>query len=136
LAKERTVRQTLRRSDRVRRKKEIDRLFREGEVVRGPLFRVHALRRDPPVTRSARAAFVAGKRIGKSVVRSRIRRLLREAFRRIKGELRAEPVDLVFVASRDISGLGSAQVADEMRAVLLRAGLLDRAPRDPGDGQP
>ncbi len=121
--RERAVRQGLQKAERVRKTKDIDRLFRRGAVTRGPNFRVHRLRREE-TGGSVRAAFVAGKRIGKSVVRNRIRRLLREAFRRIKADLKTEPIDLVFVAGRDFSGARSAEITDEMRTLLAETGLL------------
>jgi len=120
---ERAVRQRLPRTERVRKTTDIDRLFRRGKVTRGPDFRVHLLRRDESEG-SVRAAFVAGKRIGNSVARNRMRRLLREAFRRIRVELRAEPIDLAFVAGRDFSGSRSVDMANEMRALLVETGLL------------
>ncbi|MFH1681119.1 MAG: ribonuclease P protein component [Candidatus Eisenbacteria bacterium] len=133
---ERTARLKLRASERVRKTQEIDRLFREGKIVRGPNFRVHYLLRDRAEAPAVRAAFVAGKRIGKSVVRSRIKRLLREAFRRIKAELQTEPIDLVFVASRDFADARATGVAGEMRDLLQRAGLLPSAPPGSEDGRP
>ncbi|MBM3321502.1 MAG: ribonuclease P protein component [Candidatus Eisenbacteria bacterium] len=130
---ERRERQKLRKAERLRKTREIDRLFREGSIVRGPNFRLLYLSRGGSATRSARAAFVAGKRIGKSVARSRIKRLLREAFRRIKAELKTEPIDLVFVANRDFAAARAVEVADEMRVLLERAGLVSaRPPRQEG----
>jgi ribonuclease P protein component len=125
---ERTERRKLRRAERLRKTREIDRLFREGSVARGPNFRLLYLSRSGPETHSVRAAFVAGKRIGKSVVRSRIKRLLREAFRRIKAELKTEPIDLVFVANRDFAAARAAEVADEMRGLLDQVGLVSARP--------
>lgn len=121
---ERTVRQTLRRPERLRRKADFDFLFRRSRVARGADFRVHYLHREAPGPCPVRAAFVAGRRIGNSATRNRIKRLLREAFRRIKRDLRPRPIDLVFVANRDFSATGSAAVMEEMREVLSGAGLL------------
>lgn len=131
--KEQKVRQTLRRPEKIRKKKDFDRLFRERQVARGTNFRVHYLHREHQGLYPARAAFVAGKRIGNSVTRNRIKRLLREAFRRIKKDLKPHPMDLAFVANRDFSGARSGEVMQEMRELLERAGVLEAARDDRGD---
>ena len=131
---EQMVRQTLRKPELIRKTKDFNRLFAKSQVARATNFRVHYHHREEPGEPfPVRAAFVAGKRIGNSVTRNRIKRLLREAFRRIKKDLKPrEPVDLVFVASRDFSGVRSTDVISEMRELLDRIGLLDPAAEKPG----
>ncbi|MFH1278568.1 MAG: ribonuclease P protein component [Candidatus Eisenbacteria bacterium] len=133
LLQERKVRQTLRRSERLRQRKDFDRLFRQSRVARGEDFRVHYFHRDPAGPIPARAAFVAGRRIGNSVTRNRIKRLLREAFRRIKKDLNPAPIDLVFVANRDFSGRSSGEVTDRMRELMAKIGALAESGAS-GDG--
>lgn len=54
------------------------------------------VRRPGPRT----AGFMAGRRLGGSVVRNRGRRRLREAFRREKGRVPGEGLGLCFIARR------------------------------------
>jgi ribonuclease P protein component len=71
----------------------------------------------------ARFGFLVGKRIGKAVVRNKVRRRLREA-------ARLTPVqkgwDIVIIARRDASSADYHGLKDSMTALLRRARLLDR----------
>jgi ribonuclease P protein component len=64
------------------------------------------------------------------VVRSRARRLLREAFRLHQHDL-ASPVDLVLVARPSIAGRPLADVERDFLAALRRARLLKPAGNRP-----
>ena len=79
----------------------------------------------PGGTRS-RLGVVVSKKVGGSVVRSRAKRLLREAFRLHQHEL-TQPVDLVLVARQSIVGDSFADVERDFLATLRRIGLLKTA---------
>ncbi len=72
---------------------------------------------------SSRLGVVTSSRIGGAVVRSRARRLLREAFRLHQSEL-AQPVDLVLIARSSIAGKGFHAVEKDFLTTLRKAGLL------------
>lgn len=134
LLNEQRVRQRLRRSERVRKKRDFDRIFQAPRIIRGGNFRIYFLKRECQGPCPVRAAFVAGKKVGNSVVRNRIKRLLREAFRRVKNDMRQnEGLDIVFVANRDFSRNRSPQVEIEMRELLARLEALSATP-GPGEG--
>jgi ribonuclease P protein component len=79
-----------------------------------------------PTGAPARLGVVVGGRLGNAVVRSRIRRLLREAFRLHQHDL-AQPVDLVLVARASIVGKPLAAVEKDFLAAMRRAGLTKAA---------
>lgn len=80
------------------------------------------VRREAGLAR--RAGFVAGKRVGDAVRRNRARRVLREVYRKLKQDLPALGFQVVFVARAPCPGRPIAELDQEMRRFLQRAGLL------------
>lgn len=75
--------------------------------------------------RQSRCGFVVGKRIGKAVVRNRVRRRLREAVRLMYNHI-APGWDLVFIArSPELTTVGFSQIQASVEQLLQRAGLWD-----------
>jgi ribonuclease P protein component len=73
--------------------------------------------RTPPLAPNAaepsRAGFVASKRVGGAVVRNRCKRVLREAYRRLRASVPAG-LDLVFIVLPGFQALGSHDVHAEL----------------------
>jgi ribonuclease P protein component len=76
-----------------------------------------------PAGSATRLGVVAGAKIGGAVVRSRVKRLLRESFRLHRAEF-GGPVDLVLVARPSIAGKDYPEVERDFLAAMRRAGLL------------
>jgi ribonuclease P protein component len=70
----------------------------------------------PPATAGPRLGLVVTKRLGKAVQRNRVKRLLREFFRRHRPHLPA--VDLVIMAKKGAEGLVYDQVEEELGRLL------------------
>jgi ribonuclease P protein component len=70
-----------------------------------------------------RAGFVVRREVGSAVARNRARRVMKEAWRSIESEV-ASSLDVVFVARPAIAGCSLAEVAQEMRALLVRKGVI------------
>ncbi len=108
------------RSARVRKRSEFQRTYEEGtKVVRRPLV-LFARRNDLGETR---LGVTATRKIGNAVVRNRAKRLVRQAFRLVRGEL-APGWDLVVVVRPGLLG----QTASELEQVLVEAGAFAMEP--------
>ncbi len=93
------------------------RVFEEGRSTAGRFLVLYA---HPGPKRPARVGFAVGKRLGGAVVRNRIRRRMREAFRNLTGSV--EGLDLVFVARGKIIAASHVEIQREMRRLLMHVG--------------
>jgi ribonuclease P protein component len=110
------------RAERLRSRAEFDRLFHRGARIEGPAF-VLLWMREPG---ARQAGFVAGRRLGGSVVRNRARRRLREAYRRQRAVLPPEGLRLCFVARRGAVTDSFDRLADTMGRALGQVGRRGR----------
>ncbi|HLJ56684.1 MAG TPA: ribonuclease P protein component [Chthonomonadaceae bacterium] len=122
---------------RLRANRDFRVVYARGRSATNAIVALHQLR-GPGGTapHCARVGFVVSKKHGGAVVRNRIKRRLREAMRRRLSDLRAVPVDLVFVAR---SGAKAAAWTEMVRAVddlLRRGGLLRESNDRPAAGEP
>jgi ribonuclease P protein component len=105
----------------IRKGWEFDLIFRTGLRVQGELVRLLFLRNADQA--GARAGYAVGKKQGKAHVRNRGKRVLREAFRRLRPWV--SPGVTVVVSLKDKALLSKAQeIYRDMARVLLRNGLL------------
>jgi len=70
-----------------------------------------------------RAGFSVSKKIGISVVRNKVRRRLKEAFRELLPGIEGNYC-VVFTAKASIENAPFAQILEEMRLLLYKHGLL------------
>lgn len=108
------------RAQRLCGSREFARLKKEGErrACGGLLLNWHRSGAGSEV----RLGLVTSRRIGGAVIRSRVRRLIREAFRLNQHEI-AGPACLVLVARPSIVGKSLPMVERDLRRCLREAGL-------------
>lgn len=88
-----------------------------------------ACRNEQPVTRSG---FAVSKRIGKAVVRNRVKRRMREAVR-LHQDLIAPGWDLVWIARRPVALAAYADIEQAVARLLSIAGLLQASAQPAGE---
>ncbi len=71
-----------------------------------------------------RTAFLASKKVGKSVQRNRARRLMKESYRNIREEIQTG-IDIVIIARNTINDASLVQVRKSLINALKRAKLIE-----------
>jgi ribonuclease P protein component len=106
----------LKAADRVRKRPEFQLIQGAGRRVPTQHFVLLLYARSPsPDVGRARLGITVSRRVGNAVVRSRAKRLVREAFRRTR-ELWSDGVDLVVIVRRPPVGLKLQHVIDEWQS--------------------
>lgn len=98
------------------------RLYRSGKSVVTPVFVVYYRRNGQ---KKNRLGITTSKTVGKAVVRSRCRRVLREAYRLTEPEMNLG-FDLILVARTRTSLVPMQTVRDQMISVFRKEGLLPK----------
>jgi ribonuclease P protein component len=115
-----------RRRRRLSRSGEFERVYREGRSHASRHLVVYAFPRTDDGDAEPRLGVSVGRKLGGAVERTRMKRILREAFWASSAELR-EGHDFVIVARPAASELaregGEQAIETELRTVLTKAGL-------------
>jgi ribonuclease P protein component len=101
----------------------LKRVYREGQIVRGPLF---ALKYRPnPQRQSYRLAVVVSRKVNKSaVVRNRIRRRLYETVRQMDNQI-TRPYDIVLTVFHDtVREESPDRLSKQVKKQLANAGII------------
>ena len=111
--------ESLKRPEIIRKKREFDRLFSQGYRSQSKNLRVLWCRSP-----KRKVGFIVSKRLGIAVERNRMRRLLREAYRRNKSGFSTQ-IELLVIARPEARGLEYSSVKRELLLLIRRAGLMD-----------
>lgn len=113
---------------RLSRSSDFRRVYRQGSSTASRFLVLYSFRRSPEAgDEGPRLGLSVSKKLGGAVVRNRIKRLLREAFRACEGRL-AKEYDYVVIARPQLTELiardDKGAVEQALRELLQRAGLL------------
>ena len=102
------------------KKNEFKKVFSEGKRFSDRILTVYTLRGE-----ERKAGFVVRRSLRSAVKRNRLKRLLREAFRRNKSKL-CDKVSIVIVAGREADGLHFSELESSFLRLLNKARVLER----------
>ena len=107
------------RKDVLRGKRNFDLVYRKGKSVPGKYVVVFYRKNNLPYNR---VAFLASKKVGNSVCRSRATRLMKESFRLMKKDnaVNFSGFDVIFIARKPILDAKCEQVRGSMESALRR----------------
>jgi len=112
------------RSERLTSRRAFRAVYDEGRAHHGELV-VMITRQEASVRRGV--GFVASKKVGNAVRRNRARRLLREAWRHLRGQV-LEPtghMHVVLIARRALPDRSPDDVTRDLRTLMAKAGWID-----------
>jgi len=107
---------------------EFERIFKHGKRTASPLLALHVLAEESES--GARLGLVVSRKVDKRAVqRNRIKRVVRDCFRRIRFQL--QPGAYVVLARAEAKHAGNAQLRQTLERLFVRAGVLQPAPSLP-----
>lgn len=106
---------------RIKQNYEFRRLYRRGKSAATPFLVVYALKTRRPVNR---IGLTVSPKLGGAVVRNRIKRLLREAYRLHEHEI-STSYDFVIVARSRMAGTNCARTERELMRAMKKLGLVE-----------
>jgi ribonuclease P protein component len=112
----------LARCERIARGFEYKEIVTKGRRLNGKAMRVYVL---VNAGLERKAGFIAGKHVGNACRRNRSKRLLREAYRKLKHRLPAQGFKVVFVATSVTPRTTAADINTEMARMFERCNLMD-----------
>ncbi len=113
------------KSRRLLNRKDFENVFREGRKAVRPSIVLYA--RAVPEGQEPRLGLAVSRKVGKAVVRNRVRRRLREVFRLLVPRLLEAPVEVVLVARPKAAESSYAALEREVHGALRKLGFLDES---------
>jgi len=115
------------RAQRILRRAEYDRIFRQGRRRASASFVCHILVRPGE---GCKLGLAVSRKVGSAVIRNRVKRYIRETYRKVRGRLTGD-THVVIVARPGAAALTYQQAEAELIGLWRHMGVLDaRGPAD------
>jgi ribonuclease P protein component len=114
----------------LRRRVDFDRVFQQGRHNSGRLLALRSVPNELPLSRFA---YAVPKRVGKAVVRNRVRRRLREILRTLPFD---EGFDVVISVRPEAATSSYYALKQEVQTLMRRGRLLSVPPAPPASSSP
>ena len=124
-------RYTLSRAQMIKRRSDFQNVYHKGTAFPGRYIILYILR-DARV--AGKVGFAAGKKLGCAAVRSRTKRLLREAYRHMQHELRTD-VGILLIGRAGLAACKMQDAAAELRRLARRAKIFGEGSAAPRTGE-
>jgi ribonuclease P protein component len=111
-------RETFSRNDRLRKRREFEECYASGVRVSGRHILVFLLPGDSAP--APRMGISVSRRVGAAVVRNRVRRRMREIFRRSRSLFRGLPVRVVVNARPSAASASIVELSEDFRSAVAR----------------
>ncbi len=111
---------TLPRAKMIKRRSDFQHVYQKGTAVAGRGMVLYVLREQRV---AGKVGFAAGKKLGCAAVRSRTKRLLREAYRHMQHELRTD-VGILLIGRAGLAAGKMQDAATELRRLARRANIF------------
>jgi ribonuclease P protein component len=108
---------------RIKKNEEFQQVFQDGQSMANRQFVIYVL--DRPEQPYFRLGLSVSKKIGKAVVRNRVKRYIRQAFLELREEI-VTGKDYVIIARMPASEMNYFEVKKSLMHVLKKAGMLKR----------
>jgi ribonuclease P protein component len=111
-----------RRSDRLRVSRDYQRVAAQGDRFASSEFVMLVAPAGPTPTARLRLGITASRKVGNAVVRNRIKRAVREWFRRCRDriDVGGNGLDVVVIARREAAKLDANDIAERLCSLLAR----------------
>ena len=106
----------------IRKSREFSKVYRRGKGKANPLLVLYVLKNSRDYNRIGRSV---SKKVGKSVTRNRVKRLIKEVYRK-HSETKDTGYDLVFIARTQAARAGYYEIEKYMMDLLKRHKLIEK----------
>jgi ribonuclease P protein component len=123
------VSETFSKDDRLRKRREFEECYSSGVRVSGRHIQIFLLADPPGALSRPRLGISVPRRVGTAVTRNRVRRRLREIFRRTRSSLSIGAARLVVNARPSSAGAAFSALLEDYRSTVTRAVSIVRLQR-------